>query len=132
MGTSVVSQPEEGQLVKVRSRQWIVSEVRPSTLPPTGTQAVSSGPQHLLTLASFGEEMPANIGNNLLAAKVALPHGQFHPRLRAELGCAEWMARNFMAVAEHLGKSAKLADLLCTRWAGKTDLILAQRRSGPR
>jgi hypothetical protein len=26
--------PEQGQLVSVRSRQWVVNDVRPSTLPP--------------------------------------------------------------------------------------------------
>ena len=111
MGTGVVSLLEQGQLVKIRSRQWIVSEVRPSTLPPTGTQAVSSGPQHLLTLASFGEELPANIGNDLLAAKMALPHGQFHPWPHAEFGWPEQTARNFRAGAEQFGKSAIFADL---------------------
>jgi hypothetical protein len=65
----------------------------------------------LLTLASFGEELPANIGNDLLAAKMALPHGQFHPWPRAEFGWPEQTAWNFRAVAEHIGKSAKFADL---------------------
>ena len=28
------SPPEQGQLVSARSRQWVVNDVRPSTLPP--------------------------------------------------------------------------------------------------
>jgi hypothetical protein len=45
------------------------------------------------------------IGNNLLAAKEALEHGQFGPWLKAEFGWCERMARNCMAVAEQFGKS---------------------------
>src|SRR4051812_9120347 len=51
------------------------------------------------------------IGQELLAVKEALPHGQFLPWLRAEFGWAERTARNFMAVAEQFGKSAIIADL---------------------
>lgn len=32
MPTSTVNLPEQGQLVQVRSRQWIVNEVNPNTL----------------------------------------------------------------------------------------------------
>ena len=39
------------------------------------------------------------VGNELLAVKDALPHGQFIPWLRAEFGWTERTARNFMAVA---------------------------------
>jgi hypothetical protein len=52
MGTSVVSPPEQGQLVNVRSRQRIVNDVSPSTLPPPALKPFFSGRQHLLTLAS--------------------------------------------------------------------------------
>ena len=51
------------------------------------------------------------IGNDLLAVKEALPHGQFVPWLQAEFGWAERTARNFMSVAEQFGKSANFADL---------------------
>jgi hypothetical protein len=52
------------------------------------------------------------IGNDLLAAKEALPHGRFLPWLSAEFGWAERTARNFMSVAEWFGpKSAMIADL---------------------
>jgi hypothetical protein len=50
------------------------------------------------------------VGNDLLAAKEALPHGQFLPWLRAEFGWSERSAQNFMSVAEKF-KSAKIADL---------------------
>ena len=42
------------------------------------------------------------IGNDLLAIKEALPHGQFLPWLRAEFGWSERSAQNFMSVAEQL------------------------------
>jgi hypothetical protein len=50
------------------------------------------------------------VGNDLLAVKEALPHGQFLPWLRAEFGWSERSAQNFMSVAEQF-KSAKTADL---------------------
>ena len=54
--------PEQGQLVSVRFRQWIVNDVRPSTLLPPALKPAFSGPQHLLTLSSveddgLGEEL---------------------------------------------------------------------------
>ncbi len=51
------------------------------------------------------------VGNDLLAVKEALEHGQFGPWLKAEFGWSERTARNFMAVAEQFGKTAKIADL---------------------
>ncbi len=50
------------------------------------------------------------VGNDLLAVKAALAHGQFLPWLRAEFGWSERSAQNFMNVAENF-KSAKIADL---------------------
>jgi len=62
MATAVASPPEQGQLVSVRSRNWIVTEVAPSTLPAERLQAGLESPQHLLTLSSveddgLGEEL---------------------------------------------------------------------------
>jgi hypothetical protein len=48
------------------------------------------------------------VGNDLLAVKVALPHGQFGPWLEAEFGWTDRMARNFMAVAERFGPKAEM------------------------
>jgi hypothetical protein len=50
------------------------------------------------------------VGNDLLAVKETLPHGQFLPWLKAEFGWSERTAQNFMSVAEQF-KSAKIADL---------------------
>jgi Protein of unknown function (DUF3102) len=50
------------------------------------------------------------VGNDLMAVKEALPHGQFLPWLKAEFGWSERSAQNFMSVAEKF-KSAKIADL---------------------
>jgi hypothetical protein len=36
------------------------------------------------------------VGNDLLALKEALPHGQSLPWLKAEFGWSEWSAQNFM------------------------------------
>ena len=55
MATAFASAPEQGQLVSVRSRNWIVNEVVPSTLPTTGLQGVSD-PQTLVSLASVEDD----------------------------------------------------------------------------
>jgi ERCC4-related helicase len=54
--------PEQGQLVQVRSRQWVVNDVKPSRLPTPAMNPTSNGLQHLLTLSSveddgLGEEL---------------------------------------------------------------------------
>src|SRR3984893_5121795 len=56
------SHPEQGQMVSVRSRNWMVTDVSASTLPPERLQAGLESPQHLLTLSSveddgLGEEL---------------------------------------------------------------------------
>lgn len=52
------------------------------------------------------------VGNDLLAVKEALPHGQFGPWLKAEFGWGERTAQNFMSVAERFGvKTEIIADL---------------------
>ena len=62
MTSRVAQLPEQGQLVQVRSRQWVVNEVKPSTLPAVGLKPDFCGPQNLLTLSSveddgLGEEL---------------------------------------------------------------------------
>jgi len=54
--------PEQGQLVTVRQRQYVVSEVAKSTLPAAPLQPLDGHGQHLVTLASveddaLGEEL---------------------------------------------------------------------------
>jgi hypothetical protein len=56
MRSAAQSPPEQGQLVSVPSRQWIVHDVRPSTLPAAALKPTFHGPQHLLTLASVEED----------------------------------------------------------------------------
>jgi hypothetical protein len=52
------------------------------------------------------------VGNDLLAVKDTLPHGQFGSWLKAEFGWGERMAQNFMAVAQTFGpKTEIIADL---------------------
>jgi superfamily II DNA or RNA helicase len=59
---STTQPPEQGQLVQVRSRPWVVNEVKPSTLPTPAMKLPVATPQHLLTLSSveddgLGEEL---------------------------------------------------------------------------
>ena len=54
------AKPEPGQMVSVRSRNWMVTDVSASTLPPERLKIES--PQHLITLSSveddaLGEEL---------------------------------------------------------------------------
>src|SRR5262245_63859214 len=103
MTTATERPPEQGQLVRVRSRQWIVAEVRPSTLPASALKPTFSGPQHLLTLSSveddgLGEELQViweiEPGAKVIE-KVALPEPTgFDPpdKLDAFLDAVRWGA----------------------------------------
>jgi hypothetical protein len=56
------SPPEQGQLVQVRSRSWVVNEIKPSGLPTPAMKLPVAEPQNLLTLSSveddgLGEEL---------------------------------------------------------------------------
>src|SRR6476620_874520 len=101
MTTALSSPPEQGQLVSVRSRQWVVNDVRPSTLPTATLKPAFSGPQHLLTLSSveddgLGEELQViweiEPGAKVIE-KVALPEPTgFDPpdKLDAFLDAVRW------------------------------------------
>lgn len=59
---SVGALPEQGQLVEVRQRRYVVTEVRQSTLPPDPLKLHDPTPQHRVVLASveddaLGEEL---------------------------------------------------------------------------
>lgn len=60
--TTSLNMPEQGQLVQVRSRQWIVNEVKPGTLPLPALNPTSNGSQNLLTLSSVEDDGLANRG----------------------------------------------------------------------
>jgi superfamily II DNA or RNA helicase len=102
MATALATAPEQGQLVCVRSRNWIVNEVVPGTLPTAGLRAISE-PQTLVSLASveddgLGEEVQVvwelEPGARLIE-KVALPEPTgFDPpdQLGAFLDAVRWGA----------------------------------------
>src|SRR5438270_7829645 len=103
MTTAVANLPAQGQMVSVRSRNWMVTDVSASTLPPERLQTGLESPQHLLTLASveddgLGEEL--NVIWELepgarVVEKVALPDPTgFDPpdRLDAFLDAVRWGA----------------------------------------
>ena len=95
--------PEQGQLVQVRSRQWVVNQIKPSTLPPPALKATFDSPQNLLTLSSveddgLGEELQVvweiEPGARIIE-KVALPEPTgFDPpdKLDAFLDAVRWGA----------------------------------------
>jgi hypothetical protein len=72
--------PEQGQLVDVRQRRWVVNDVAKSTLPASPLRPLQK-PQHLVTLSSveddaLGEELQVvwelELGTRV-HEKVALP-----------------------------------------------------------
>jgi hypothetical protein len=81
MNVGLVSPPEEGQLVSVRSRHWVVNDVLASALPHSPLKPTATLRQHLVTLTSIeddalGEELQVfwelEPGAKVLE-KVALP-----------------------------------------------------------
>ncbi len=48
--------PEQGQLVEVRRRQYVVTEVAPGILPPSPLALSPQTPQHLVTLTSIEDD----------------------------------------------------------------------------
>jgi len=101
--TTTSPHPEQGQMVGVRSRNWMVTDVSASTLPPERLQAGLESPQHLVTLASIEDD---GLGEELsviwelepgarVVEKVALPDPTgFDPpeRLDAFLDAVRWGA----------------------------------------
>ena len=55
MASLPASPPEQGQLVSVRSRNWIVNDVAPSTLPTNGLQGLANA-QTLVSLSSVEDD----------------------------------------------------------------------------
>lgn len=51
-----VQVPEPGQLVEVRRRQWVVSDVAGSSLNPSRRESVLTRSEHLVTLSSIDED----------------------------------------------------------------------------
>ena len=102
MGASTATLPEQGQLVSVRLRNWIVNEVTPSALPSNGFHTLNS-PHTLLSLSSveddgLGEELRViwelEPGARVIE-KVALPDPTgFDPpeQLNAFLDAVRWGA----------------------------------------
>ena len=101
--TTASPHPEQGQMVSVRSRNWMVTDVAASSLPPERLRAGLEPPQHLVTLSSveddgLGEEL--NVIWELepgarVVEKVALPDPTgFDPpdRLDAFLDAVRWGA----------------------------------------
>jgi len=54
MSTNTV--PEQGRLVKVRKRQYIVTDVSQSTLPVSPLDLTRTGPQHLVSPVSIKDD----------------------------------------------------------------------------
>jgi hypothetical protein len=62
MAVVVSSPPEQGQLVTVRQRRYVVTDVAKSTLPERPLRVSGNGGQHLVSLSSvendaLGEEL---------------------------------------------------------------------------
>src|SRR5262245_7849100 len=128
MAGAVSSLPEQGQLVSVRSRRWVVGEVNKSTLPPSPLEPVPAQPQHLVSLLSveddaLGEELQVvweiEPGAEVIE-KVALPEqtGFDAPdRLDAFCEAVRWgAASSGIMEPDHVAHSINV-----DRWAAGTD-----------
>ena len=103
MAIAITSPPEQGQLVNIRQRQYVVSEVTQSALPISPIKPLSGRGQHLVSLSSveddaLGEELQViwelEPGASVIE-KVALPEptGFDSPdRLDAFLDAVRWGA----------------------------------------
>lgn len=103
MTSPLGSVPEQGQLVQVRSRPWVVNQVKASSLPSPAMKLPMTGAEHLLTLSSVEDD---GLGEELqvvweiepgakVVEKVALPDptGFDTPeRLDAFLDAVRWGA----------------------------------------
>jgi len=56
MATALVSAPEQGWLVVVRSRRWVVDEVQASALAPPPLDPSSTKPKHLISRLSAEDD----------------------------------------------------------------------------
>ena len=73
---SIAIIPEQDQLVEVRKRQYIVTDVSQSTWPVSPLDLTRTGPQHLVSLASIEDDAlgeapevsPQSVALALLAA----------------------------------------------------------------
>ncbi len=54
--TETISIPEQGQIVTVRQRRFVVTDIEKSTLPPPVLQSGETSPQHLITLTSIEDD----------------------------------------------------------------------------
>jgi hypothetical protein len=83
-----------------------------SPLEPTMAKQVRETADRIRDRVKTTIEDIIEVGNDLLAVKETLPHGQFSPWLKAEFGWGERMAQNFMSVADRFGtKTEIIADL---------------------
>jgi len=99
----VAKQPQKGELVVVVGFNYDLMEAKVA-------EQVRSSADRIRERVKKTVEDIIEVGNDLLAVKEALDHGQFGPWLKAEFGWSERSAQNFMSVAERF-KSAKIADL---------------------
>jgi hypothetical protein len=83
-----------------------------SPLDPQTARQVRDSAERIREKIKKTVEDIIEVGNDLLAVKEKLPHGQFGAWLKAEFGWGDRMAQNFMSVAERFGaKTEIIADL---------------------
>jgi hypothetical protein len=101
-----MAKESKGELVVVESN------FNYTPLEPAVAKEVQTAAEHIRETVKRTIEGIIEVGQDLIAVKEALPHGQFGPWLRAEFGWTERTARNFMAVAEAFGpKTEIISDL---------------------
>jgi hypothetical protein len=74
MTTTTSSHSDQGQMVSVRSRNWMVTDVSASTLPPERLQTGLESPQHLVTLSSVEDDALGDPAEGFGALEDSPPH----------------------------------------------------------
>src|SRR5918912_824865 len=103
-------------MAKEPTGELVVIEPQPfdySSLEGKTAEKVQAAAERIRQTVKRTIEDIIEIGNELLAVKEALEHGQFGAWLRAEFGWTDRTARNFMGVAEQFGsKTETISDLI--------------------
>jgi hypothetical protein len=126
MSVAILTPPEQGQMVSVRARPWMVTDVSASTLPPERLHNGLETPQHLISLSSVEDD---GLSKELtviwelepgarIVEKVALPDPTgFDPdRLDAFLDAVRWGASSSAEVRTIQSPSAAASPSRTTSW----------------
>jgi transcriptional regulator with XRE-family HTH domain len=104
MGNSVVPPPEQGQLVNVRQRQYVVTEVAKSTLPASPLRPADNGAQHLVSFSSVEDDALGERAEMHKLTVAKLEQGIREPSWATVIALAEALGVDCRAFLEPAGE----------------------------